>query len=257
MLIDTHCHLDDDKLYPEAEKIVADFEKNGISAVITSSSDFASAERNAELSTRYDGVYATVGIHPQEANGRKKEHYDAFIRMADNPKVVAIGEIGLDYFYENSPREIQKTVLCEQMELAYSLKLPAVFHVRDAYGDFLKIVKENSGFLYYGCVVHCYSGSAEFAKELLKYDFYFGFDGPLTYKNSKNAVETAFSVPEDKILVETDSPYLSPVPLRGTVNRPENVVYTARKLAEIRNLSFEQIEQITTKNAKTLFKRLK
>jgi len=257
MLIDTHCHLDDERLYPLAESVISDMEKDGLYCVVTSASDYESSVRNFALATNNKNVYATVGIHPQEASGRKTSHYDEFCKMAENEKVVAIGEVGLDYYYENSPREIQKTVLVEQMELAHFLRLPLVFHVRDAYGDFFDIVKDNAKLLEYGGTVHCFSGTAEYAKSLLKYDLYFGFDGPLTYKNARHSVEAATEIPLDRLLVETDSPYLAPTPLRGTTNLPKNVRFVAEKLAAIKGLSTNVIEEITTNNAKRLFKKIK
>ena len=250
MLIDTHCHLDDERLYPLAESVISDMAKDGLYCVVTSSSDYESSVCNFALATNNRDVYATVGIHPQEASGRTTAQYDEFCKMAENEKVVAIGEVGLDYYYENSPREIQKTVLVEQMELAH-------FHVRDAYGDFFDILKDNKKLLEYGGTVHCFSGTAEYAKSLLKYDLYFGFDGPITYKNARHSVEAAAEIPVDRLLVETDSPYLAPTPLRGTINLPKNVRLVAEKLATIKNLSINDIEEITTNNAKRLFKKIK
>lgn len=257
MLIDTHCHLDDDKLYPNVESLINDMAADGLYCAITSSSDYASSKRNFALATTHERVYATVGIHPQEASGRENAHYDEFSKVANNEKVVAIGEIGLDYYYENSPREIQKKVLVEQMELAYSLKLPVVFHVRDAYGDFYDIISQNEKYLEYGGSVHCFSGTAEYAKSLLKFNLFFGFDGPLTYKNARHSIEAATEIPLERLLVETDSPYLAPVPLRGTTNVPKNVRFVAEKLASVKNVAFGEIERITTSNAKTLFKKIK
>ena len=150
MLIDTHCHLDDERLHPLAENIISDMAKDGLYCVVTSSSDYESSVCNFALATNNRDVYATVGIHPQEASGRTTAQYDEFCKMAENEKVVAIGEVGLDYYYENSPREIQKTVLVEQMELAHFLRLPLVFHVRDAYGDFFDNLKDNKKLLEYG-----------------------------------------------------------------------------------------------------------
>ena len=257
MLIDTHCHLDDERLYPLAESVISDMAKDGLYCVVTSSSDYESSVCNFALATNNRDVYATVGIHPQEASGRTTAQYDEFCKMAENEKVVAIGEVGLDYYYENSPREIQKTVLVEQMELAHFLRLPLVFHVRDAYGDFFDIVKDNKKLLEYGGAGQFFCGTAGNAKSLLKYDLYFGFDGPLTYKNARHSVEAAAEIPVDRLLVETDSPYLAPTPLRGTINLPKNVRIVAEKLAAIKNLSINDIEEITTNNAKRLFKKIK
>lgn len=256
MLIDTHCHLDDDRLFCEAADIIRNMQNDGLYAVISSSSDYNSSVRNYSLARKNDAVYATVGIHPHEVKDATNNQYDEIIKMAADGKVAAIGEIGLDYYYDLSPRELQKSELCRQLELADYVKLPVVFHVRDAYEDFYKIVRENKRYLNHGAAVHCYSGSAEFMEQLKEFDFYYGFDGPLTYKNARHSVESVLAAKIDRILVETDAPYLAPLPVRGQTNYPKYVRYTASKAAEILNIPFEKFSDITTKNAKTLFEKI-
>lgn len=257
MLIDTHCHLNDERLIPEAEDIISSLNADNLEAVINVGSDVASSISAYELAAHFDNVYAVVGIHPQEAKGKAAGDYDLFIKQAECKKVVAIGEIGLDYYYEYSPRDVQKKVMVEQMELAYTLKLPMVFHLRDAYEDFLSLIKQNEKYLDYGAVLHCYSGSAEYMQQLLKYGFYYGFDGPITYKNARHSVEALTAAPRDKILFETDAPYMAPVPFRGQINYPKHVNAIARRAVELLSVDFDELCDITTNNAKTLFKRIK
>lgn len=257
MLIDTHCHLNDERLLPEADNIVKSLKADNIEAVINVGYDFPSSLKSIELANTYNEVYATVGIHPHDAKTRKQSDYDWFAKAVTDNKVVAIGEIGLDYFYDLSPRDIQKKVFVEQLELAYSLKMPISVHLRDAYGDMLELVRENKDKLVYGGVLHCYSGSAEMLKEFLKYGFYFAYGGPLTYKNAKQAIQSITATPLDKLMFETDSPYLAPVPLRGETNVPNNVKYVAEKASELLGINIDKLTEITTNNAKTLFKRLK
>lgn len=253
MLIDAHCHLDDERLLPNVEKIVKAFTDDGIAAVVSASSDVESSRINVELANKYPNVFATVGIHPQEAVKKSQYDYDNIITAAADEKVVAIGEIGLDYYYEYSPRDVQARVFLEQMEIAYNLKMPVVLHVRDAYEDFYKLINENKNLMTYGGLLHCYSGSAEFLKQLKDFDFYYGFDGPVTYKNARNSIEALTVADIKRIVVETDSPYLAPVPKRGETNYPSNVRFTAEKVASVRNLSFDEMSDILTNNTKRLF----
>lgn len=254
MLIDAHCHLDDERLFPEVENIVAGFSGDGLAAVVTASSDIATTRVNTALAEKYTRVYATAGIHPQEAAKKGDGDYGEIIEAAKLDKVVAIGEIGLDYYYETAPRDVQKKVFVEQLEIAHSLKKPVVLHVRDAYDDFLKIAVENKNLLEYGGLLHCYSGSAEYLKRLKDFDFYFGFDGPVTYKNARHSVEAAAAADEDRIVAETDSPYLSPEPMRGKTNYPSYVKLVAARLAEIREKPFDEMCEILTNNTKRLYK---
>lgn len=257
MLIDTHCHLDDERLYPDFKRIVDSMTADGLEAVITIGWDGASSQRAEGLTARDGRIYAAVGVHPQEADSANDEVYAQLAHLAINPKVVAVGEIGLDYFYENSPRERQKKVFAEQLELAQSLKLPVAIHLRDAYSDFLEIIKQNRARLTYGGVLHCYSGSAEMLREYLKFGFYVAYGGAITFKNAKHNLEAMSQTPLDRLLLETDSPYMSPVPYRGQTNEPARVAIVAKKAAEVLGLSVGKVTEITTQNAKTLFYKMK
>ena len=203
------------------------------------------------LANRHPHVYAAVGIHPENCGGFLTEHLDELRRLARQFKVVAIGEIGLDYYWaENPPREFQRQVFRAQLELALELDLPVIIHDREAHGDSLAIVKEYPALR---GVFHCYSGSVEMAKELLDRGWYLGFDGPVTYKNARRTVEVAEMIPIDRILVETDSPYMSPVPVRGKRNDSRNVAYIVEKLAQIKGISSDEMAILTLANGKKLF----
>ena len=257
-MIDTHCHLDDDKLYPNHEQIIQEFDKYNIEKVIDSGSSYESSKRAVEIASKYDKVFATVGVHPEEVACYNNEVEDFIIKSASNQKVVAIGEIGLDYYYEdeNSPRDKQKGIFCTQIELANYLKLPMVIHLREAYEDMYNILKENKSKLGYGLVLHCYSGSREMLREYNKFDAFYSFGGAITFKNYTK-YDMLRAVPIDRIMLETDSPYLTPVPFRGKINTPLNVGFVAKKLAEVREKTEEEIISITTNNAKTIYGRLK
>lgn len=256
MLIDTHCHLDDDKLYPSADEIVSQFGSFNIEKVIDAGSSFASSVRSVELAKKYDNVYSTIGIHPEEAKDRTQEAYDYFVKASEYNKVVAIGEIGLDYYYEFSDRDTQKRVFVEQIELAESLKLPIVLHVRDAFNDTYEILKQNASKLHYGAVLHCYSGSKEMLNQFNKFDIFYSVGGAITFKNYAK-FDMLQAIPLDRLMLETDSPYLTPVPYRGKINTPLNVGLVRDKLSEILKINKEEIEVVTSKNAKTIFQRLK
>lgn len=257
MLIDTHCHLTDEKLKEVKNELLEKFLENQIEAVIDVGCDYASSMAAVLNSTENQCVYSAVGIHPHDSKNRKNADYADFEKACQNQKVVAVGEIGLDYFYDLSPRDVQIKVFREQIELAHSLKLPIIFHLRDAYLDFLNIIKDEKKYLEYGGVLHCYSGSPEYMAELSPFDFYFGFDGPITYKNARHSIEALRTAKLDRILLETDSPYLSPVPLRGTTNTPLNLCHIVEKAANLLNIPMEKLVEIYTKNAKSLFNRMK
>ncbi|MEG1612540.1 MAG: TatD family hydrolase [Clostridia bacterium] len=256
MLIDTHCHLDDERLSEDMQSIILSMPSDGLESVITVGYDYRSSISAASIADKYSNVYATVGIHPHDAKNRRPSDYVDFAKLCDSDKVVALGEIGLDYFYELSDREKQQLVFIEQVELAYSLKMPIIIHLRDAYEDFYKLVLSNKSKLYYGAVLHCYSGSAEYMKQLSEFDFYYGFDGPITYKNARHSVSALMSAPIDRIMFETDSPYLSPEPFRGKTNYPKNVKLVAEMASKILNISVDDLTNITTENAKRLFSKM-
>lgn len=259
MLVDSHCHLDDDRLYDRAEEIVASLAADGVGRVVDAGSDLKTSERAVELSARFPEVYALVGIHPHEAEKASDNDFYGIEKLAKEcQKVVGIGEIGLDYFYDLSPRSTQAEAFVRQLEIADALKLPVAIHLRDAYGDMLALVRQNAGKIKHGFLLHCYSGSPETAKEFMReVDASFAFGGTLTFKNNVRAVETVKMLPSDKLLLETDSPYLAPVPMRGKTNLPNYVKYVAETMATVRGVTVEEIADLTTKNAFGLFSRLK
>ncbi len=255
-MIDTHCHLDDEKLLGEAEEIISKFGEYSIEKVINASASFEGCKRSVMLATSHEKVYATVGIHPENADEFTPYAKDFIIKNATNPKVVAVGEIGLDYYYEIVDREVQKKVMAQQLELAKSLKLPAVLHIRDAFKDALDLLKDNANKLDYGIVLHCYSGSREMLRDFDKFDAFYSFGGAITFKNY-GKIDVIKSAPKDRIMLETDSPYLTPVPFRGKINTPLNVKYVNKKMAEILEISEQEMEEITTNNAKTIYSRIR
>lgn len=247
MLFDTHAHYDDEAFDADRSAVISAFE----GLIVDPGCTLESSRAAVALAAEHPHVYAAVGIHPENCGDFVPEHLDELRRLAAEPKVVAIGEIGLDYYWpENPSREFQQQVFRAQLELALTLDLPVIIHDREAHGDTLAIVKEYPALR---GVFHCYSGSAEMARELLDRGWYLGFDGPLTYKNARKTVEVAQITPLDRMVIETDSPYLSPVPMRGKRNDSRNVVYIAEKLAEIRGISPERIAAETLANGKRLF----
>lgn len=251
-IFDTHAHYDDTAFDADRDELLSALPQNGVNYVINQGTDVATSRFSVSLAKKYSYIYAAVGIHPQEIY--KEECVSDIKKLTENSKVVAIGEIGLDYYYDSSNKELQLKYFKEQLELANSCDLPVVIHDREAHKDTLDTLKsinvENHG------VIHCFSGSLEMAKELLKLGYYLGFDGPITFKNAKNSIEILEYVPLDRILIETDSPYLTPVPFRGSRNNSMYLTYVIKKIAEIKKISAEEIANITTNNAKTLFKIL-
>jgi len=257
MLIDTHCHLNDEKLLPDVENIVAGFEVHGIESAICVGYDMPSSEKAYELAEKYDNVYAVIGIHPHDATTADYDKYERLATLSSSQKVVGIGEIGLDYHYDLSPRAIQKGAFREQIELADTLGLPVVLHIREAYEDAKQILFEARRYLNNGVLLHCYSGSKEFVKIFGELDAYFAFGGAITFNNAKHNIEALKAVPTDRLLLETDCPYMTPVPYRGQTNRPEYVNLVADKACEVLGIGREELENITTENAKRLFIRMK
>ncbi len=247
MVFDTHAHYDDEAFDLDRDAVIEEFGGLIVNPGITvETSAFA-----VEMAEKHENLYAAVGIHPENCGDFVPEHIDALRELAKHEKVVAIGEIGLDYYWpENPSHEFQQEVFRAQLKLALELDLPVIIHDREAHGDTLSIVKEFPGLR---GVFHCYSGSVEMARELIKMGWYLGFDGPLTYKNARKTVEVAEAVPIERIVVETDSPYLSPVPQRGKRNDSRNVPYILGKLAQIRGISLSDAETITCQNGKVLF----
>lgn len=251
MLIDTHAHLNDERLYPLRADIVSRMEECNLESIINVGYDRASSELALSIAEEYEKLYAVVGIHPHDAKTATEEDYRYFESVSTNKKVVAIGEIGLDFYYDLSDREVQKRVFIEQLELAHSLKLPVVMHVRDAYGLALEILKEHKRFLEYGGVMHCYAGSKELLRDFVDLGLHASFGGVITFKNFQKS-EVVKSCPEDRLLLETDCPYMTPVPHRGKTNLPEYVSLVRDKIQEWRPEM--DVERVTTENAKRLFK---
>lgn len=256
-MIDTHCHLNDEKLLPIADRIVGDFAHDKIESAICVGYDMPSSRLAVELANKYDKIYCAVGIHPHDADTANEGAYDELRVLAGNQKCVAIGEIGLDYYYDLSEREVQRKAFAKQIELADALKLPVVLHVRDAYEDARKILFDMKNYLNRGVLLHCYSGSSEYVKVFDKLDAYYSFGGAITFKNARHNVEALSTVPLDRLVLETDCPYMTPVPFRGQVNEPKYVALVLEKAAQVLEKDKDELEKITTENAKRLFYRMK
>ena len=251
MLFDTHAHLNDEAFDADREALLAGLQEKGISLVMNVGCCLESSRDILERFAPYPWIYASVGSHPDSADEVCDEVLDSYRQLAKNEKVKAIGEIGLDYHYEDIPREIQKQAFRAQMELAREMKLPVIVHERDAHDDGMRIVKE---FPDVTGVFHCYSGSAEMARQLVDMGWYIGFTGVLTFKNACKAVETAQSIPLERIVLETDCPYMAPEPHRGRRNDPGYLCHMAEKLAQLRGISYEEVCQATTENGKRLYR---
>ena len=251
MLFDTHAHYDDEQFDTDRDEILSGLPARGVGLVVNPGITVETSRTAVELARRYPHVYAAVGIHPENCGDFSTAQLEEIRRLAGEEKVVAIGEIGLDYHWEeNPPRQLQQQVFRLQLELARELDLPVIVHDRDAHADTLSIVKEFPGLR---GEFHCYSGSVEIARELLKMGWYLGFDGPITYKNNKKAPEVAAVTPLERMLIETDSPYLTPVPYRGKRNDSGYVHLVAEKLAEWKGVAPEEMERITADNGKRFF----
>lgn len=252
-LIDSHAHLDGEKFADDRAAVVERARESGVVKIITMGDSLESSARSVALTEEFESVYAAVGIHPEEAQPMTAATDEQLAAWAAQEKVVAIGEIGLDYYWEKDEekRALQRAIFVRQLDLARQLRLPVCIHDREAHGDMMKILKTEGRGL--RGVLHCYSGSWEMAAELLKGDWYFGIDGPLTYKNAAKLPEIVQRLPAERILVETDSPYLSPMPFRGKRNEPAHVLYVAKKAAELRGESLEAFARATRENTRELY----
>ncbi|HEY8350030.1 MAG TPA: TatD family hydrolase [Clostridiales bacterium] len=252
MLFDTHAHLYDTQFAGDLDEVVSRAKENGVGYILTASENVASSVENITLTQKYDIFYAAVGIHPHNAVNQNNSIISVLKEFASYPKVVAIGEIGLDYYYDNSPRDVQKTWFAKQISLAGELKLPVIVHDRDAHEDTLNILK-SEGARDVGGVLHCFSGSVEMAREVMELGFMISIAGPATFRNARKLPDVIRYVPDDMLLIETDSPYLAPEPHRGRRNEPAYVKFVAEKIAKIKGKPFEYICETTTANAKRLF----
>ena len=252
MIFDTHAHMDDRAFDQDRDSLLSRLPEEGIALLMNPGCSLASSQAAVSLSNQYSYIYAAVGSHPDaadEVNDGVLEQYRALCR--DNPKVKAIGEIGLDYHYEDIPRDIQKRSLRAQMGLARELGLPVIVHEREAHEDGMKIVEE---FPSVTGVFHCYSGSLEMAKWLIERGWYIGFGGVLTFKNARKALEVAGNIPLERIVLETDCPYMAPEPFRGRRNDPGKLYRVAEKLAQLRGMTVEEVQAITLENGKALYR---
>ncbi len=252
MLFDTHAHMDDRAFDADREALLAALPGQGIGLVMNPGCSLESSRNVSRLAERYDWLYAAAGSHPDAADEVNEAVLEEYRKLCkQNPKIKAIGEIGLDYHYEDIPRDIQKQAFRAQMALAKELGLPAIVHEREAHEDGMGIVAE---FPEVTGVFHCYSGSAEMAKWLIARGWYIGFTGVLTFKNARKAVEVASQIPLDRIVLETDCPYMAPEPFRGRRNDPGKLPRMAEKLAQLRGLTVEEVEKITTENGRRLYR---
>ena len=255
-LFDSHSHLNDEKFDEDREKTIDEIVKSGVTNFITAGYSVESSKKAIEIAKKYDFIYTTAGVSPNDIPQDEDELWKQLAEIENiaknNSKVLAIGEIGLDYYWNTENKELQKLAFIEQIKIANKLNLPIVIHTREAVMDTLQILKENK--VENIGIFHCCPQNRELIKEGLKLGFYISFAGPITFKNSKNAVEMINLVPNDRILIETDSPYLAPEPVRGTRNTPSNVKFVAQKIADVKGLTLEKVEKITFENTKRILK---
>lgn len=249
-MIDSHAHLNDPHFDANLTEVAERAKQAGVEGIINVGYDLESSHKAVALAEEYDWMWAVVGVHPHEARLVTPDTMAELERLARHPKVVAIGETGLDYYYDHSPREVQQQVFHQHLELAAKLKLPVVIHSRDAAQDTINIVKEHPD---NRCVIHCYSGSLETAKIYLDLGHFISFTGSVTFKNAAKLREVAAAVPLERLMIETDCPYLSPEPMRGKPNEPAWIEYVAAKLAELHSISVDDLKAITAANARLFF----
>ncbi|HAQ08417.1 MAG TPA: hydrolase TatD [Bacillus bacterium] len=252
MLFDTHVHLNAEQFNEDLQEVIDRAIGEGVSNMVVVGFDEITIKKAIELAETYEFIYASVGWHPVDAIDMTQEHLEWLRDLASHPKVVALGEMGLDYYWEKSPKDIQKEVFRKQIRLAKEVQLPIIIHNRDATADIVEILKEeDAGEV--GGIMHCYSGSVETALECIEMNFYISLGGPVTFKNARKPKEVAESIPLERLLVETDCPYLTPHPYRGKRNEPAYVKLVAEEIAGLKGLSLEEVAEATAENAKKLF----
>jgi TatD DNase family protein len=251
-LFDSHCHLDDDCFDADRMDAVTRMRAAGVSRCVCVGSDMATSIRSLAFAELTNGVYAAAGVHPHEAKSAPQDYLSGIESLLKKDKVIALGEIGLDYYRDLSPRDTQKQLFIEQMDLACALAKPVIFHIRDAHGEMLEIFSANQGHLPRG-IIHCFSGSEEVAMAYVRLGFHISFAGALTFKNAVKLHKAAVAIPLNRLLIETDSPYITPEPLRGQRNEPANVTWVCRHLALLRGLELREMARITTENALTVY----
>ncbi|MBS4201470.1 TatD family hydrolase [Bacillus sp. FJAT-49732] len=252
MLFDTHVHLNDDQYAEDLDEVIARAKNTGVEYMVVVGFDRKTIQKALEIISEHEFIYASVGWHPVDAIDMTEEDLIWLEEVAAHPKVVALGEMGLDYHWDKSPKEIQKEVFRKQIRLAKKINMPIIIHNRDATQDIIQILQEENA-EEVGGIMHCFSGSAEVAKQCLDLNFYISLGGPVTFKNAKKPKEVAIQVPLDRLLIETDCPYLAPHPYRGKRNEPSYVRLVAEQIADLKGLNLEEVAQITTANAKKVF----
>ncbi|KPL58085.1 TatD family hydrolase [Rossellomorea vietnamensis] len=252
MLFDTHVHLNAEQFDEDLEEVLSRAKEAGVEKMVVVGFDRPTINRAMELIGQYDFLYAAIGWHPVDAIDMNDEDLTWIEELSQHPKVVAIGEMGLDYHWDKSPKDVQKEVFRKQIQLAKKVKLPIVIHNREATQDIVDILREE-GAEEVGGIMHCFSGSPEIAQECVEMNFYISLGGPVTFKNAKKPKDVAKEIPLEKLLIETDCPYLAPHPYRGKRNEPAYVKLVAEQIAELKEVSLEEVEKITTENAMKLF----
>ncbi|MCL6571788.1 MAG: TatD family hydrolase [Bacillus sp. (in: Bacteria)] len=252
MLFDTHVHLNATQYDEDLQEVISRAQNEGVTNMVVVGFDRPTILKAMELADNYEFIYACIGWHPVDAIDMTEKDLEWIEELTAHPKVVAIGEMGLDYHWDKSPKEIQQEVFRKQIRLAKKVKLPIVIHNREATADIMAILKEE-GAEEVGGIMHCFSGSPVIAKECVKMNFYISLGGPVTFKNAKRPKEVAAEIPLDSLLIETDCPYLAPHPYRGKRNEPSYIKLVAEEIAEIKGLTFEEVASVTTRNAKKLF----
>jgi TatD DNase family protein len=248
-IFDSHAHYDDERFDEDRDELLLRLNNDGVVGIINCGTTAESSRFSVKLAEKYPFIYAACGIHPNDADKIKSGDFAIVTDLMKNKKVVAVGEIGLDYHYDIVPRDVQINLFEKQLNAAQYLDKPVIVHNRDSHNDILKLVKKYKP----RGVLHCYSGSAEMAKEILKLDMYLGFGGAVTFKKAKKAIEVIKITPIERILLETDCPYMTPEPFRGKRNDSSYILYTAQKIAEIKNIPVQDVIRITAKNTKDLF----
>jgi TatD DNase family protein len=251
-LIDTHCHLDMDSYQEDLDLVLERAARAGISSIITIGIDLESSRQAIDIATQHKSVYATIGIHPHDAKQASEDDLTRLAEMAGHEKVVGYGEIGLDYAKLYSPKKRQKEIFHQQLSLAKRLELPVIIHDRDAHEDTLNILQEHAPFPR-GGILHCFSGDLDFAKKILDLNFYISIPGIVTFKNAKALQEVAKKIPLESMLLETDGPFLAPVPFRGKRNEPAYLRHTAERISELRLMAIEELAMVTSTNACNIF----
>ncbi len=248
-IFDTHSHYDDEKFNPDRDELLNSLQGQGVSFVVSCGCDLESTEFNKELAEKYNYIYFASGFHPENLEGISESDFDKIVELAKHEKCVAIGEIGLDYYWMSSSKEVQKEYFIKQIELAKSLDLPVIVHDRDAHGDTLDILKSTKP----KGVVHCFSGSKEMAREIIKLGMYIGLNGVATFKNARKSLEVVKEIPIERLVLETDCPYLAPEPHRGKRNDSSYIPFIAERIGNVIGLSTEEVLNITNENAKRLY----